>query len=155
MKTMMAFAGACLALLGLALSGRESAVVPAPAVRSPPASFAAPPALVVRAPAPGAKAAPTLHEVEARVAALRAGGAGPDDIYRVRALALPARTVAQLEEREQAEQAWSRRLTAYRDARDSLGAPDEAQLDALRQRHFSDAEQRTLAIYESAGPQLR
>lgn len=85
-------------------------------------------------------APPTLHETEARVRALRARGAGEDEVYRVRAQALPARTVAELMEREQAERAWEERLTAYR---------------AGRAQQLNEAEREQLRAYEKPVPRLQ
>lgn len=95
-----------------------------------------------------------LHEVEAQVRALRDNGASADEVYRVRALALPARTVAELDERERAEQAWMRRVAIYQGERDRLGQLDEARLATLRAKHFSDTERQQLAAYEATGPRL-
>ncbi|MES2128914.1 MAG: lipase secretion chaperone [Pseudomonadota bacterium] len=100
--------------LYLALVGRNPAHASAPAATPDYYSFvkAMPETKVV--PAPQAVAAPpALLEVEAKVGKLRAGGGNADEVYRVRAQALPAATVARLVEMEEAEVAWRRRVDAY------------------------------------------
>lgn len=92
----------------------------------------------------GAAAQPSLHAVELAVQRLRAAGAGEDEVYRLRAGALPARTIAILTEREQAEQQWMRRIAAWRAERAKLDPGDSAAQRALRTSMFSADEQTRL-----------
>lgn len=85
--------------------------------------------------------------LEERVAAARAGGAGEDDIFRLRASALDpqaANRLAQLD-REQAD--WLRRIAAYRSEASRLGG-NPAALQQLRDSFFTPFEQKRLGAYE-------
>lgn len=118
-----------------------------------PARHSAPQQLPVPVPAP-ARENP-LYAVETKVRGARAGGAGEDEVYRLRAAALPAQTIAQITERELAEQQWLRRVDAWRAERARLAQRDTAALAALRERRFSADEQAQLDAYErSDTPQL-
>jgi hypothetical protein len=151
--------GAVMAAL-LAAAAACSTPGPAPAeapVPGAPRPVAAPLALATPAARAGtvpAAAAPTLFEVETEVAALRARGAGEEAVYRLRALSLPARSVAMLMEREQAEKGWAQRLEAYRAAQQRIPASDTAQQKRLRETAFSPAEQALLDAAAPAVPQL-
>ncbi|PWF48772.1 lipase secretion chaperone [Massilia glaciei] len=171
MKLASGYAIAFLLLVAAALTALGGGADPAGA--SPPRAQAEPPAAGARAAgaattttttaaaaaaaaplAPKPAAAASLFSVESGVGALRAGGAGEDAVYRLRAAALPARTIAMLTEREQAESAWAQRLLAYRAARAAIAASDTAQLRRLREASFSAAEQSLLDAAEPAAPQL-
>ncbi len=103
------------------------------------------------APAP----APTLYSVEQAVAQARARGASDDEVYRIRSKGLPAQTIAQLAEREQAEKVWAQRLQAWREARAKLDPSDEAGIRRLREQLFNAEERALLATSEqSTTPQL-
>jgi hypothetical protein len=96
-----------------------------------------------------------LHAVELAVQRARAAGAGEDEVYRLRAEALPAQTIAMLTEREQAEQQWMRRIAAWHAERAKLDPGDAAALQALRARMFDADEQIRVDAYEpSRAPRL-
>ena len=130
--------------LYLALVGRNPAQASAPQAAPDYFSFVKAMPYTEAAPAPQVKALPpALLEVEAKVGKLRAGGASADDVYRVRAQALPAATVAQLTEMEQAEAAWRQRAAA-------------AHADAGTLSTFTVQEKAQLEQYaETQRPQLR
>lgn len=96
-----------------------------------------------------------LHAVESAVRLARDAGAGEDEVYRLRAGALPAQTIAMLTEREQAEQLWMRRIATWHAQRAKLDPGDGAALQALRTRMFNAEEQTRLDAYEpTAAPRL-
>ncbi len=148
-------AAALLALFNRGASGPQAPAIamPVPLAHTPATPFPAPavPVTPITPMAPVTQSSPpalSLYEVEKQVHALRARGASDNEIYRVRAQALTARTVAELEEREQAEAAWLRRMDAFRAERERLGLVDDASLASLRARHFNQVEQARLAAYE-------
>jgi lipase chaperone LimK len=91
-----------------------------------------------------------IVRVQEEAARLRASGAGEDDVFRVRAEAFGADAAQRLADVDRDEAAWKRRIDAYLAERRSLR--DEAAVAALRDRMFSEDEQRRLGAYE-AGPQ--
>lgn len=93
----------------------------------------------------------SLYSVEYAVQQARAGGAGEDEVYRIRAGALSARTIGLLTEREQAEQLWKQRLQAWRAAQATLNPADSIAQQALRDRLFDAEEQ---ARVDAAEPVL-
>jgi len=139
-------------VLYLATAADPGATPHAPAA-PPEARVASPPPEMVppRAASPSAPAAneQPLHAVESAVRRVRAGGGGEDEVYRLRAEALPARTIAMLTEREQAEQRWMGRIEAWRAERAKLDPADAAALQALRARLFSADEHARLEAYET------
>lgn len=94
------------------------------------------------------RAAPQrVLKLEEQVQAARSGGAGEDDIFRLRAAALDpaaAGRLAQLD-REQAE--WLRKVSAYRTESNRL-AGDRAAIQRLRDSIFTSNEQKRLGAYE-------
>lgn len=62
------------------------------------------PALAPPVPVPSPRQ--SLYQVESAVRKARLAGANENEVYRIRALALPAQTIALLSEREQAESQW-------------------------------------------------
>ncbi|MFL6633594.1 MAG: lipase secretion chaperone [Massilia sp.] len=91
-----------------------------------------------------------IVRVQEEAARLRASGAGEDDVFRIRAEAFGADAAQRLADVDRDEAAWKRRIDAYLAERRSLH--DEAAVAALRDRMFSEDEQRRLGAYE-AGPQ--
>ncbi|MES2317094.1 MAG: lipase secretion chaperone [Pseudomonadota bacterium] len=136
---------ACLMLLGVTVPRGE-----APAVQAD-QKVAVRDTAVLQRPAQvkasqGAQQWPTQREplpaVETAVGKARAGGAGEDEVYRLRAAALSTQTIARLTEREEAEKHWLLRLAAWRAERALINQADPAALQALRERLFS-ADERT------------
>jgi lipase chaperone LimK len=78
---------------------------------------------------------------------MRAAGAGDDAIFRMRADAFGADAAGRLADVDREDGAWKRRIEAYLAQR--RGVKDEAAAAALRNRMFSEEEQRRLAVYES------
>jgi lipase chaperone LimK len=78
---------------------------------------------------------------------LRAGGAGEEDVFRLRAEAFGADAAQRLADVDREEAAWKRRIDAYLAER--RGLRDEAAVAALRDRMFSEDEQRRLGAYEA------
>jgi lipase chaperone LimK len=78
---------------------------------------------------------------------MRAAGADDDAIFRIRTEAFGAEAAGRLAEVDREEAAWKQRIGAYLAQRRALN--DEAAVAALRNRMFSEEEQRRLAVYES------
>ena len=91
-----------------------------------------------------------IVRVQEEAERLRAGGAGEDDVFRLRAEAFGADAARRLADVDRDEAAWKRRIDAYLVQRRGLN--DEAAVAALRNRMFSEDEQRRLGAYEG-GPQ--
>ena len=91
-----------------------------------------------------------IVRVQEEAARLRAGGAGEDDVFRLRAEAFGVDAAQRLADVDRDEAAWRRRIDAYLVQRRGLN--DEAAVTALRNRMFSEDEQRRLGAYEG-GPQ--
>jgi lipase chaperone LimK len=91
-----------------------------------------------------------IVRVQEEAERLRAGGAGEEDVFRLRADAFGVDAAQRLAEVDREEAAWRRRIYAYLVQR--LGLNDEAAVAALRNRMFSEDEQRRLGAYEG-GPQ--
>lgn len=91
-----------------------------------------------------------IVRVQEEAERLRAGGAGEDDVFRLRAEAFGADAAQRLADVDREEAAWKRRIQAYLVRRRGLN--DEAAVAALRNRMFSEDEQRRLGAYEG-GPQ--
>lgn len=95
-----------------------------------------------------------VTQVEQRVQALRAQGAGDDEVYRLRALAFDAQAAARLAEVDREEAAWKARIAHYRQERQRVQqsgvSPSEREqaLTQLRQTLFTEAERPRLAAYE-------
>jgi hypothetical protein len=134
-------------------TGAGAAMPPAVAVAARPVQSSSPRQVAVSVPAPAPENA--LYTVETKVRNARAAGAGDDEVYRLRAGALSAQTIAQITERELAEQQWLHRVDAWRAERARLNPGDTAALAALRERRFSADEQAQVDAYErSSTPQL-
>jgi lipase chaperone LimK len=88
-----------------------------------------------------------IVRVQEEAERLRAGGAGEDDVYRLRAEAFGADAAGRLADVDREEAAWKRRIDAYLAQR--RGLRDEAAVVALRSRMFSADEQRRLGAYET------
>jgi len=143
----------CMAIAAVRVAPPESVpAAPSAARGASPRHIAAlpqvPDAAMPRQAAPAANQAP-LHAVEMAVQRARAGGAGEDEVYRLRSRALPAQTIAMLTEREQAEQQWTLRVDAWRAERAKLDPDDAAAQRALRMRMFGADEQTRLDAYEA------
>lgn len=97
-----------------------------------------------------------VTQVEQRVQALRAQGAGDDEVYRLRAQAFDAQAAARLAEVDREEDAWKARIAHYRQERErvmqnqTVPTEREQALDQLRQTLFSEAERPRLVAYESS-----
>ena len=91
-----------------------------------------------------------IVRVQEEAERLRAGGAGEDDVFRLRAEAFGVDAAQRLADVDRDEAAWRRRIDAYLVQRRGLN--DEAAVAALRNRMFSEDEQRRLGAYEG-GPQ--
>ena len=91
-----------------------------------------------------------IVHVQEEAERLRAGGAGDDDVFRLRAEAFGADAAQRLADVDREEAVWKRRIEAYLVQRRGLN--DEAAVAALRNRMFSEDEQRRLRAYEG-GPQ--
>ncbi|WP_413672298.1 lipase secretion chaperone [Massilia cellulosiltytica] len=91
-----------------------------------------------------------IVHVQEEAERLRAGGAGEDDVFRLRAEAFGVDAAQRLADVDRDEAAWRRRIDAYLVQRRGLN--DEAAVTALRNRMFSEDEQRRLGAYEG-GPQ--
>lgn len=91
-----------------------------------------------------------IVRVQEEAERLRAGGAGEEDVFRLRADAFGVDAAQRLAEVDREEAAWRRRIDAYLVQR--LGLNDEAAVTALRNRMFSEDEQGRLGAYE-VGPQ--
>ncbi|PQO93271.1 lipase chaperone [Massilia phosphatilytica] len=95
-----------------------------------------------------ARAAPLkIVRVQEEAERLRAGGAGEEDVFRLRAEAFGADAAQRLADVDREEAAWKLRIDAYLAER--RGLHDEAALAALRNRMFSVDEQRRLPAYET------
>lgn len=114
----------------------------------------------VRAVSPSAM---DIAAVEQEVKRLRSLGAGDDEVYRARALALSADAAAQLSNMEQAENTWRARIDLYMAERARLlatygntdGTTQPESLQQLRNAFFTADEQERLAAYEpQLAPQL-
>jgi lipase chaperone LimK len=88
-----------------------------------------------------------IVHVQEEAARLRAGGAGEAEVFRVRAEAFGADAAQRLADVDRDEAAWKRRIDAYLAER--RGLRDEAAVAALRNRMFSEDEQRRLPAYET------
>jgi lipase chaperone LimK len=78
---------------------------------------------------------------------MRAAGADDAAVFRMRAEAFGADAAGRLAEVDREEAAWKQRIAAYLAQRRSLN--DEAALAVLRNRMFSEEEQRRLPVYEA------
>ncbi len=88
-----------------------------------------------------------IVRVQEEAERLRAGGAGEEDVFRLRAEAFGVDAAQRLADLDREEAAWRRRIDAYLAER--RGLRDEAQIAALRRRLFSEEEQRRVPAYEN------
>jgi lipase chaperone LimK len=94
--------------------------------------------------------------LEAQIAALRAQGAGDDEVFRARAKTLDNAAAGRLAELDQEERQWRQRIDSYlsdraRALQRLADAPDsekQAALTDLQQARFSELERKRLAAYE-------
>ncbi len=94
--------------------------------------------------------------LEAQIAALRAQGAGDDEVFRARAKSLDSAAAGRLAELDQEERQWRQRIDSYlsdraRALQRLADAPDsekQAALTDLQQARFSELERKRLAAYE-------
>mgnify|MGYP000744729102 FL=1 len=94
--------------------------------------------------------------LEAQIAALRAQGAGDDEVFRARAKTLDSAAAGRLAELDQEERQWRQRIDSYlsdraRALQRLADAPDsekQAALTDLQQARFSELERKRLAAYE-------
>ncbi len=96
-----------------------------------------------------AREAPTrVVRTEEDVQKMRAAGATDDDVYRVRAAAFSPEGAARLAQLDREEADWKLRISAYQGERAALQPGAETQLAQLRNKYFSEQEQRRLGAYE-------
>jgi lipase chaperone LimK len=102
-----------------------------------------------------AKIAPyQVVRLEEAVTQLRKNGATDDDVYRFRAASTSPEAAARLAQVDREDAEWRGRITAYLQERNQLARsaannPDqEHQLQQVRDRYFTEAEQKRLAAYE-------
>lgn len=102
-----------------------------------------------------------IFATEQSVHAMRARGAGDDEVYRARAGAMSADAAAQLAQMEREESVWQARINAYVAERNALlghnanASDPQSTLQQLRNARFTPEEQTRLAAYEWNGmPQL-
>lgn len=94
--------------------------------------------------------------LEAQIAALRAQGAGDDEVFRARAKTLDTAAAGRLAELDQEERQWRQRIDSYlsdraRTLQRLTDAPDsekQAALADLQQARFNELERKRLAAYE-------
>lgn len=94
--------------------------------------------------------------LEAQIAALRAQGAGDDEVFRARAKTLDNAAAGRLAELDQEERQWHQRIDSYlsdraRALQRLADAPDsekQAALADLQQARFNELERKRLAAYE-------
>ena len=93
-----------------------------------------------------------IIRLEESVARLRAGGAGDNEVYSVRAAAFSPEAAARLADVDRDEAEWKARIGAYQTQRATLLAQPAQQKDAalqqLRDQSFTVEEQRRLGAYE-------
>ena len=93
-----------------------------------------------------------VFKLEEAVQALRATGAGENEVYRLRATTFSPEAAARLAEVDRVEAQWQQRIVRYQDERRRLLAnPAEghaAALQQLRDAHFRPEEQLRLDAYE-------
>jgi lipase chaperone LimK len=93
-----------------------------------------------------------IIRLEESVARLRAGGAGDNEVYSLRAAAFSPEAAARLADLDRDEAAWKARIGAYLTQRAALTAQPPQQkaaaLQQLRDQSFSQEEQRRLGAYE-------
>ncbi|SEN90560.1 Lipase chaperone LimK [Duganella sp. CF517] len=93
-----------------------------------------------------------IIRLEESVARLRAGGAGDNEVYSLRAAAFSPEAAARLADVDRDEAAWKARIGAYQTQRAALMAQPAQQRDAalqqLRDTSFTPDEQRRLSAYE-------
>jgi lipase chaperone LimK len=93
-----------------------------------------------------------IIRLEESVARLRAGGAGDNEVYSLRAAAFSPEAAARLADVDRDEAAWKARIGAYQTQRAALMAQPAQQKDAalqqLRDTNFTPEEQRRLGAYE-------
>jgi lipase chaperone LimK len=88
-----------------------------------------------------------IVRVQEEAERLRAGGAGEEEVFRLRAEAFGAAAAQRLADVDREEAAWKRRIDAYLAER--RGLRDGAAVAALRNLMFSADEQRRLGAYEA------
>jgi len=138
--------GACILLASFRKTPQEVHAAP-PAETSPATAAVAHVESRVAPPLPATP--PTdLYTVERAVQKAHASGQGENEAYRLRAAALPTRTIAMLTERELAEKAWMQRIGAWRVQSSRMDQGNTASLQALRDQLFSPDEQARLQAYE-------
>nr|WP_315217994.1 lipase secretion chaperone [uncultured Duganella sp.] len=93
-----------------------------------------------------------IIRLEESVARLRAGGAGDNEVYSLRAATFSPEAAARLADVDRDEAAWKARIGAYQTQRAALMAQPAQQqataLQHLRDQSFSPEEQRRLGAYE-------
>lgn len=95
------------------------------------------------------RAAPlAIVNVEQSVAAMRAQGAGDNEVYRARAAAFTPEAAARLAELDKEQAQWQARIAAYQQQRRQVAPGDAQALQRLRDAGFSAQEQKRLAAYE-------
>ncbi|WP_156397885.1 lipase secretion chaperone [Duganella sp. Root336D2] len=85
--------------------------------------------------------------VEQQVETARRGGAGDDEVYRLRAAAFDPQAAGRLAQLDREQGEWLRRISAYRTASAGLGG-NQAAIQQLRDSLFTSWEQKRLGAYE-------
>lgn len=100
-----------------------------------------------------------IIRLEESVARLRAGGAGDNEVYSLRAATFSPEAAARLADVDRDEAAWKARIGAYLAQRAALMAQpasrNDAALQQLRDASFSAEEQRRLGAYEPESSKSR
>lgn len=102
-----------------------------------------------------AKTAPyQVIRLEESVAQLRKNGATDDDVYRFRAAATSPEAAARLAQVDREDAEWRSRIAAYLQERNQVARSvannpvQERQLQQIRDKHFTEVEQKRLTAYE-------
>lgn len=85
---------------------------------------------------------------EETVLKMRAQGATDDEVYRQRAAAFSTEGANRLAQLDREEAEWKQRIAAYQGERAAIAPGAEALMQQLRNKYFSQDEQRRLGAYE-------
>jgi len=88
-----------------------------------------------------------VAKLEESVQALRAQGAGENEVYRLRAATFTPEAAARLADLDREESQWQQRIVLYQAEKTRLGQDADA-LQRLRETSFTQDEQRRLGAYE-------
>jgi len=88
-----------------------------------------------------------ILNIEQQVETARKGGAGEDELFRLRAAAFDPQAAGRLAQLDREQADWLRRIAAYRSASAGL-AGNQAAIQQLRDSLFTSFEQKRLGAYE-------